>query len=176
MKVRWRAVALAVGGKPEDAVVLRPGGADRSRPAARAVARAPVPARSPRVLGVDDFAFRRSRTYGTIVLDVDTSTVIDVLPDRTSETLAAWLIAHPGAEIVCRDRDSGYSRAVREAAPDAIEVADRFHFAAEPVGRGGEDLSPDCSCLRKHAEDALGQHQPVPPLPELPPLSCHPPR
>lgn len=55
-----------------------------------------VPARSPRVLGVDDFAFRRSRTYGTILVDVETSTPIDLLPDRTSETLAAWLTAHPG--------------------------------------------------------------------------------
>ena len=59
-----------------------------------------VPARSPRVLGVDDFAFRRSRTYGTVLVDVEKSAPVDLLADRTSETLAAWLTAHPGAEIV----------------------------------------------------------------------------
>ncbi|WP_078912786.1 transposase [Streptomyces sp. NRRL S-646] len=53
---------------------------------------------------------------------------VDLLADRTSETLAAWLTAHPGAEIACWDRDSGYSRAIKEAAPDATEVADRWHL------------------------------------------------
>ncbi|MER5184585.1 transposase [Streptomyces sp. NPDC002896] len=55
---------------------------------------------SPRVLGVDDFAFRKGRTYGTILVDVDASAVIDLLPDRSSETLVTWLAAHPGAEII----------------------------------------------------------------------------
>jgi len=59
---------------------------------------------APRVLGVDEFAFRRGRRYGTILVDVETHQVVDVLPDRTSETLAAWLRQHAGAQIVCRDR------------------------------------------------------------------------
>lgn len=61
--------------------------------------------RSPRVLGVDDFAFRKGDTYGTVLVDVETSAVIDLLDERTTEVLAAWLAAHPGAEVVCRDRD-----------------------------------------------------------------------
>lgn len=122
------------------------------------------------MLGVDDFAFRRSRTYGTIVLDVETSTVIDLLPDRNSETLAAWLRAHPGAEIVCRDRDSGYSRAVRQAAPDATEVADRFHLLQNLSAAVEKTCHQHRNCLRKRAEGEAGQLRPQPPLPELPPF------
>ncbi|MEY9960038.1 transposase [Streptacidiphilus sp. MAP5-3] len=58
---------------------------------------------APRVMGVDDFAFEKGHVDGTIILDVETGERVDVLPDRTSETLTAWLSAHPGAEIVCRD-------------------------------------------------------------------------
>ncbi|MEU2856328.1 transposase [Streptomyces syringium] len=77
----------------------------------------PVPDRAPRVLGVDEFAFRRGRTYGTILVDVETARVVDVLPDRTSETFAAWLREHPGAEIICRDRASTYTRAGQGSRP-----------------------------------------------------------
>ncbi|WP_329111898.1 transposase [Streptomyces sp. NBC_01353] len=88
----------------------------------------PAPERSPRVLGVDEFAFRKGRTYGTILADVEAGQVVDVLPDHTSETFAAWLRDHPGAEIICRDRASAYTRAIKEAAPGAVEVADRWHL------------------------------------------------
>lgn len=83
---------------------------------------------APRVLGIDDFAFKKGHVYGTIILDMETGERVDVLPDRTAETLTAWLRAHPGAEIVCRDRASAYAEAVRTACPDAIQVADRFHI------------------------------------------------
>ncbi|MDN3027123.1 transposase family protein [Streptomyces sp. S.PB5] len=92
----WRAVALAVGGRPGTRlcrVLAAPTGRARLFGQLQAPA---VPSHSPRVLGIDDFAFRRSRTHGTTILDVEQSTVIDVLPDRASETLAAWLTAHPG--------------------------------------------------------------------------------
>jgi transposase len=64
---------------------------------------------APRVLGVDDFAFKKGHVYGTIILDMETGERVDVLPDRTAETLTAWLRAHPGAEIVCRDRATAYA-------------------------------------------------------------------
>lgn len=129
----------------------------------------PVPDRAPRVLGVDDFAFRKGRTYGTVLVDVEAGRVVDVLADRTAETLSDWLTEHPGAEIICRDRATAYTRAIREAAPGALEVADRWHLLQNLSAAVEKTCHQHRACLRKHAEEEIVTKVPEPVLLELPP-------
>jgi AraC-like DNA-binding protein len=179
VKTLWRSVALTAGGRP-GMRLCRSLAIPTSQARLLGQLHAPdVPACSPRVLGVDDFAFRRSRTYGTILLDVETSTPIDLLPDRTGETLAAWLTTHPGAEIICRDRDSGYSRAIKEAVPDATEVADRWHMLQNLSAAIEKTCHQHRACLHKYALDDVDAPAPptAPPtalLPLTPPLDNTP--
>lgn len=80
------------------------------------------------VLGLDDWAKRKGQTYGTILVDLDRREIVDLLADRTTATVKAWLASHPEIEIISRDRFINYAKAATEAAPNAVQVADRFHL------------------------------------------------
>jgi transposase len=95
----------------------------------RSLARLPLPAiGSLKTVGVDDFSFRRRKSYGTLIVDLDLHRPIAILPSREAESLATWLKEYPEIEVLSRDRAKAYKRGMNEGAPQAIQVADRFHL------------------------------------------------
>ena len=123
-------LTLALGGRAGARLAFRLGLlAERStllRGLHRRAATAAV--QTPRVLGIDDWAWKKGHRYGTILCDLEKRKVIDLLPDREAETVAGWLRQHPGTEIVSRDRGGIYAEATRRAVPRAVQVADRWHL------------------------------------------------
>jgi transposase len=85
--------------------------------------------RSPlHVIGIDDWAWKRGQRYGSIICDLERRCIVDLLPDREPATVEAWLSCHPEVRVISRDRGGGYGQAATRAAPQAVQVADRWHL------------------------------------------------
>jgi transposase len=127
------------------------------------------PAGLVRVLGVDDFSIRRGQSYATVLVDMEAGVPVGVLPGRDAAALEAWLREHPGTQVICRDRAGAYAEAARNAAPGAVQVADRWHVwrnlcehVRDAVARHRDCLAGHCACgtpAQREERDRLEQER-----------------
>jgi transposase len=122
-------VAFALGGKPAERITHVLGMPTSNSTLLRRIRRSPCTAEtSAQVIGIDDFAFKKGNTYGTIIVNHQSGRPMDMLPDREAQTVEKWAREHPEIEIVSRDRSGAYKSGIDAGAPQAVQVADRFHL------------------------------------------------
>ena len=141
-------VGYALGGRGGERLLSRLGIAASDTTILRRLTRAmpPPPPEALHVVGIDDWAWRKGQHhYGTILVDLERRRVADVLESRTADAVAAWLAAHPSITVISRDRHGPYAQAVRRGAPQATQVADRFHLVVNLRGAVQQALS----CLQR---------------------------
>jgi len=125
----FEAIGLMLGGRPGSRLSARQKKPTSRMTLLRLIRALPEPpVETPSILGVDEFAFRRGRRYGTILIDGSGHQIVDLLEDPSADALVSWLSEHPGTEVICRDRDGVYARAARRGAPTAMQVVDRWHI------------------------------------------------
>jgi transposase len=124
-----RAIGLALGGNPGARLAARLRLPTSPSTLLRLVRGAPIPpVPALQAVGVDEWAWRRGHRYGTMLVDLVSHRVVDLLPDRSAASVAAWLAEHPTIRVVCRDRSDLYADGIRRGAPAAVQVVDRFHL------------------------------------------------
>ena len=166
-----RAIGIALGGQAGARLAARLRLPTSPATLLRLVRAAPVP-RLPalQAVGVDEWAWRRSHRYGTILVDLAMHRVVDLLPDRSAASVAAWLAQHPTISVVCRDRSSLYADGIRQGAPDAVQVVDRFHLvenlreAVEAFLRNQRGALQAAAARTAQALTPLGSSVPVTPM------------
>jgi transposase len=124
-------VAFALGGRAGAPLAKKLSLPTSRHTLLRLLRRTPAPAATtPRQVGIDDFAWKKGDHYGTILVDLARHRPVDLLADRSAESVTTWLLAHPGVELISRDRAGSYADAARRGAPKAVQVADRYHLVA----------------------------------------------
>jgi hypothetical protein len=169
-------IGLALGGKAGSRLAGRLGMSASGDTILRLVHRAPSQALPVvNVLGVDDWAWHKGRSYGTILCDLERHRPVDLLPERSAEGLSNWLTAHPGVQVISRDRGSYYIQGAQSGAPQASQVADRFHLLCnlrEALVRTLERYRQEMQKAARAA--AAAQPSPAPLVPEAGPVPALP--
>ena len=159
-------VGFALGGEAGARLAKRLGLKTSPSTLLRRLRRVPMfPFPQPTVIGVDDFAFLKGRRYGTIVVDLERRRPIELLPDRSAETLAAWLKQNSSVKVVSRDRSTEYERAVKAGAPQAVEVLDRWHLLKNLREVTQRMLERDWKKIAGDAGSTDGPLEGLPPVP-----------
>ena len=142
-----RLIGYTLGGRGGERLTTRIGLPVSNDTLLRLVKRGAQPAAGDaRVIGIDEWAKCKGRTYGTIVVDLERHTVIDVLDQHSTEAVEQWLAAHPDIQMICRDRNGRYAKAARSAVPKARQTTDRFHL----VQNFGETIERELALHRAY--------------------------
>jgi transposase len=152
-----RQLGLQVGGAVAARTAQRQGMKASPSTILRLIRRTQLPERlTPKLLGVDEWAYRKRLDFKTILVDLNTNQPLELLPDASATTFASWLQNHPGVEVIARDRAGTFAEGARQGAPDAIQVADRFHLM-QNLRTAVEEILKQMVDVRLVAAEALAE-------------------